>query len=73
MCSDGGGYTGTSTTNRDPLPESNSIDPQTKTPINVETYNQHGTHIAGTISAEADNAIGIVGVNPTAKIMAIKI
>ncbi|NQY79999.1 MAG: S8 family serine peptidase [Candidatus Caenarcaniphilales bacterium] len=32
----------------------------------------HGTHCAGTIAAVADNNIGIVGVAPKAKIMAVK-
>ena len=33
----------------------------------------HGTHVAGTIAAEANNGIGVVGVAPEAKIMALKI
>ncbi len=33
----------------------------------------HGTHVAGTIAAEANNNYGIVGVCPNAKIMACKI
>ncbi|MBI2870249.1 MAG: S8 family serine peptidase [Candidatus Omnitrophica bacterium] len=33
----------------------------------------HGTHVAGTIAAEADNTIGIAGVAPFAKVMPIKI
>lgn len=40
--------------------------------MEVAAYNSHGTHIAGTISAMMNNEIGIVGVNPTTKIMAIK-
>ena len=32
----------------------------------------HGTHCAGIIAAEANNNIGIAGVNPSAKIMALK-
>jgi subtilase family serine protease len=32
----------------------------------------HGTHVAGTIGAVGDNATGVVGVNWTARIMAIK-
>ena len=33
----------------------------------------HGTHVAGTIAAEANNGQGIAGVAPDAKVMAIKI
>ncbi len=32
----------------------------------------HGTHVSGTIAAVGDNATGIVGVAPSAKIMAVK-
>lgn len=35
--------------------------------------NGHGTHVAGTIGAVGNNSIGIVGVNWTVKLMAIKI
>lgn len=34
--------------------------------------NRHGTHVAGTIGAVSDNALGVAGVNWTAQIMAIK-
>ncbi|MBK7949455.1 MAG: S8 family serine peptidase [Deltaproteobacteria bacterium] len=34
--------------------------------------NGHGTHVAGTIAAVADNGIGIAGVAPGARIMALK-
>lgn len=33
----------------------------------------HGTHVAGIIAAETNNAIGIAGVAPNAKILAIKV
>ena len=32
----------------------------------------HGTHVAGTIGAAGNNAIGVVGVNWTARLMGIK-
>ena len=35
--------------------------------------NRHGTHIAGTIAAAADNDIGIAGVAPGVKIMPLKV
>jgi subtilisin family serine protease len=41
--------------------------------FNENGYNAHGTHIAGIIAAVGDNGVGIVGVNWSAKIMAIKI
>ncbi len=34
--------------------------------------NGHGTHVSGTIAAVGDNGIGVVGVAPSAKIMALK-
>lgn len=33
----------------------------------------HGTHVAGTIAAVADNGIGVAGVAPDAKVMPIKV
>jgi subtilisin family serine protease len=34
--------------------------------------NSHGTHVAGTIGAVGDNNLGVSGVNPNAKVMALK-
>ncbi len=34
--------------------------------------NGHGTHVSGTIAAEGDNATGVVGVNWSAQVMALK-
>lgn len=34
--------------------------------------NGHGTHCAGTIAAEGGNNYGVIGINPNAKIMALK-
>lgn len=33
----------------------------------------HGTHVSGTIAADADNGIGVAGVAPEAKVMPIKV
>lgn len=33
---------------------------------------EHGTHVAGTIAAVKDNKMGVVGVAPTVKLMAVK-
>jgi len=40
--------------------------------IPLPTSSSHGTHIAGTIAAAKNNNLGIIGVAPNAKIMAIK-
>ena len=34
---------------------------------------EHGTHVAGTIAAEGDNRIGVIGVSPEARIMVLKV
>lgn len=40
----------------------------------TETQNHtHGSHVAGTIAALADNGIGVAGVAPTAKIVPVKV
>lgn len=38
-----------------------------------DDYNFHGTHVAGTAAAIADNSKGIAGVAPEAKIMAVRV
>jgi thermitase len=37
-----------------------------------DDYNIHGTHVAGTAAAIADNGIGVAGVAPQAQIMAVR-
>ena len=39
----------------------------------AEDRNSHGTHVAGTIAASIGNKVGIVGVAPRAKIMALRV
>jgi fibronectin type 3 domain-containing protein len=34
--------------------------------------NNHGTHVAGTIGAEGNNALGVIGVSPTVRLMPVK-
>lgn len=40
---------------------------------NPNDYHGHGTHVAGTIAGIGNNAIGVIGVAPKAKIMSVKI
>ena len=35
--------------------------------------NDHGTHVAGTAAAERDNVIGVAGVAPSAKLLALRV
>lgn len=59
--------------NTDPIPEHIVLDRLNPSEtVNVWSSNDHGTHIAGTIGAEMDNGMGVVGVNPYVQIMAIK-
>ncbi len=40
----------------------------------VETQaSGHGTHVAGTIAAAGDNAVGVIGVAPEAKVLPVKV
>ncbi len=51
----------------------NDKDPR---PISIQSGDidtpPHGTHIAGTIAASKNNGIGVIGIAPSAKIMALK-
>ncbi len=38
-----------------------------------DDYQFHGTHVAGTAAAEADNGIGVAGVAPEASLMAVRV
>ena len=40
--------------------------------IPLPTSSTHGTHVAGTIAAQKNNTLGVAGVAPQTKIMAIK-
>jgi len=40
---------------------------------NPDDYQFHGTHVAGTAAAVADNAAGVAGVAPQAQIMAVRV
>lgn len=43
----------------------------TKSPLSFSS-DTHGTHVAGIIAAKVDNNLGIAGVNPGAKVMAVR-
>jgi thermitase len=40
---------------------------------NPDDYNFHGTHVAGTAAAIADNGLGVAGVAPEAQVMAVRV
>jgi subtilisin family serine protease len=46
------------------VPKSRDADPADE--------NGHGTHVAGTVAAVGDNGVGVIGVAPEAKIMAVR-
>ncbi|MDR0859607.1 MAG: S8 family serine peptidase [Candidatus Peribacteria bacterium] len=70
----GGSVYGWLTANKTPLPLDTARNPNNtgETLTNLAGYNIHGTHVAGTIGAKMNNGIGIVGVNPSSEIMAIR-
>ncbi|HVF12321.1 MAG TPA: S8 family serine peptidase, partial [Actinomycetota bacterium] len=39
----------------------------------IDTPSSHGTHVSGIVAAAADNGIGIAGVAPGAKLLAVKV
>lgn len=43
------------------------------TPGAANDDHSHGTHVAGTVAGCADNGVGVVGVAPSAQIMAVKV
>ncbi len=48
-----------------------SLDPENHDPFD-DSWNSHGTHVAGTIAAQLDG-VGVVGVAPDASIYAVKV
>ena len=50
--------------------EDNDKDPASSS--SAYWYSSHGTYVSGVVAAEADNNLGIAGVAPNAKIMALK-
>ena len=53
----------------------NVVDPRNEVWNTTDVTDEfgHGTHVAGTIFAEADNGIGIAGIAPTSSLMPIKV
>lgn len=45
----------------------------TSSPNGYKDVHSHGTHVSGTIAAEGNNGKGVVGVNWTAKVIALKV
>lgn len=40
---------------------------------NITDSGQHGTHVAGTVAAAGNNALGVIGTNPKAKVVTMKV
>lgn len=47
--------------------------PEEDFPYNPNDIREHGTHVAGIVAAVANNKIGVAGVAPKCKIMAVKV
>ncbi len=47
--------------------------PEEDFPYNPSDIREHGTHVAGIVAAVANNKIGVAGVAPKCKIMAVKV
>ena len=52
--------------------DDDGIDPDPDDPVTVMGWVFHGTHVAGTIAAATNNAIGVAGVAPVARIMPVR-